>query len=277
MVAKEFERHRYLLEGELLTVREKDLFDKIIFEKTGQLLFEESLLLLSEWLHRYHNKRVILLIDEYDTPIHAAYVGKYYEPMIDFMRNWLSKGFKDNAYLERGVLTGILRIAKESIFSGANNISTFTIFDEAFKDKFGLLESEVSALLENYGLIDKLTEIRQWYDGYRIESCSGIYNPWSVLTCISKNGALSPHWVNTSDNALMKHLIAKGTDDLKTDIEELLRGGIIEKTIEEGIVFSDLEKDSNAIWSLLLYCGYVTIDATPSTVLLAACASLILR
>ena len=264
LVAKEYERHGYLLNGELLTTREKGLYHKILFEEEDGLLLEQSLFLLSEWLHRYHKKRVILMIDEYDTPAHAAYIGNYYDPMIDILRNWISKGFKDNIHLERGVLTGILRIAKESIFSGANNISTFTILSEEFGDKFGLLESEVRVLLEDHDLIDRLSEVSQWYDGYRIGSCGGIYNPWSVLKCIAGEGALSPYWVNTSDNVLMKHLIAKGTDDLKADIEELLRGGIVEKTIEEGIIFPDLEKSPNAIWSLLLYSGYVTIDETPS-------------
>ncbi len=263
LVAKEFEHHQYLLEKDLLTEREKKLFHKVLFEDNDPLLLEESLLLLSEWLHRYHKKRVILLVDEYDTPAHAAYIGKYYESMIEILRNWISKGFKDNTHLERGVLTGILRIAKESIFSGANNISTFTILNESFKDQFGLLESEVKTLLEDYDLISKLSEIRQWYDGYRIGSCGGIYNPWSVLKCIAEMGALSPYWVNTSENALMKHLIAKGTDDLKVDLEELLKGGTIEKTIEEGLLFSNLDKSPNAVWSLLLYSGYVPISATP--------------
>lgn len=264
LIAKEFERHGYLLEENLLTVREKDLYHRILLGTRDQLLLEESLLLLSEWLHRYHKKRIILLIDEYDTPAHAAYVGNYYEPMIDLLRNWLSKGFKDNVHLERGVLTGILRIAKESIFSGVNNISTFTILNESFGDKFGLLESEVEAILADYDLSDKLSDIRLWYDGYCIGSSSGIYNPWSVLKCIAENGALSPYWVNTSDNALMKSLITKGTDDLKADIERLLNGDIVEKTIEEGIIFPNLERSPSAIWSLLLYSGYITLDAAAS-------------
>jgi hypothetical protein len=264
LLAKEFEHHSYLLKNDCLTEREKSIFHKILYEDPDQLLLEESLLLLSEWLHRYHKKRVILLVDEYDTPAQAAYMGKYYDSLIEILRNWISKGFKDNLYLERGVLTGILRIAKESIFSGANNISVFTILNEPFRDQFGLLESEVKNLLENYDLIHKISEIRDWYDGYRIGSCAGIYNPWSVLKCIAETGALSSYWVNTSDNALMKYLITRGTDDLKVDVEELLKGGVIKKTIEEGIIFSDLEKNPNAIWSLLLYSGYVTIDRTPS-------------
>jgi hypothetical protein len=264
VIAKEFERHNYILEKELLTPREKELYHKILSETDDKTLIEQSLLHLTEWLHRYHNKQTILLIDEYDTPAHAAYTGKYYSTFIDFIRNWLSAGLKDNFHLERGVLTGILRIAKESIFSGLNNISTFTILNEEFQDKFGLLKSEVKELLDDCDLSDRLPEIGQWYDGYRIGSCTEIYNPWSVLNCIAKNGALSPYWVNTSDNALMKQLIAKGTDDLKADIEELLRGGSIEKTIEEGIVFPNLEQSPSAVWSLLLYSGYLTLDATPS-------------
>lgn len=263
-IAKEFERHGYLRESEILSDREKDIYHKILSEEDNKTLFEQSLSHLTEWLHRYHKKQVVLLIDEYDTPAHAAYIGKYYNTFIDFVRNWLSAGLKDNFHLERGILTGILRIAKESIFSGLNNISTFTILNVEFQDKFGLLEFEVRELLEQCGLSAQLTEISQWYDGYRIGSCAGIHNPWSVLNCIAKAGALSPYWVNTSDNALMKHLIARGTDDLKADIEVLLKGGIVEKSIEEGIIFPSLDQNPNSVWSLLLYSGYLTIANTPS-------------
>jgi hypothetical protein len=260
-MSTEFERHAYLLEGNTLTSQEKQDYFQVINKEDGKILFENSLLLLSKCLQRYHNKRVILLIDEYDTPAHAAYVGKYYDTLINFIRNWLSAGLKDNTYLERGVLTGILRIAKESIFSGLNNIETFTILDEVFQDKFGLLESEVQGLLENYSLSKKLPQIREWYNGYRVGSCTGIYNPWSVLNCIKRNGALAPYWVNTSDNALVKRLISQGSEDLKSDLEILLQAKTIEKKIEDGIVFTNLEKNPNTIWSLLLYSGYVTLDA----------------
>lgn len=135
--------------------------------------------------------------------------------------------------------------------------------NEELQDKFGLLESEVLVLLKEYGLENRLPEIRDWYDGYQIGSCQGIYNPWSVLKCIAKKGELAPYWVNTSDNALMKQLITSGSDDLKADVEELLKDGIIEKTIEDGIVFSDLKKNPETVWSLLLFSGYLTIAATP--------------
>lgn len=262
VIAKEFERHSAILD--VLKARESELYHQVLSEKDDKALFEQSLLLLTEWLHRHYKKQVILLIDEYDTPAHFAYLGNYYDTFIHFTRNWLSSGLKDNPHLERGVLTGILRIAKESIFSGLNNISTFTLLNREFQDKFGLVESEVRELLQDCDLSQQLSSISQWYDGYRIGSCAGIHNPWSVLNCIAKKGALSPYWVNTSDNALMKHFIAKGTDELKADIEELLRGGVVEKTIDEGIVFPNLEKSPSAIWSLLLSSGYVTIDQTPS-------------
>lgn len=262
LIAGEFRKHRYLLDGEILAEEEKEIFKKIIFNKADRIAIEKSLFFLSEWLHRYSNQRVILLIDEYDTPAHAAYVGKYYDTLIGFLRNWLSTALKDNPYLERGVLTGILRIAKESIFSGLNNVLTFTILDQAFQDKFGLLESEVQDLLEKYNLIEKLPQIKEWYNGYRIGSCDGIYNPWSVLNCIQNNGALAPYWVNTSDNAIIKQLIAQGTEDLKADLAALMKGEVIDLDIEEGVVFSELDQNPSAIWSLLLYCGYLTLDET---------------
>lgn len=263
LIASEFRRHRYLLEGTILAEDEKEIYQKILVNKSDQTIIGKSLLLLSEWLHRYHNKRVILLIDEYDTPAHAAYVGAYYELMINFLRNWLSGGLKDNKYLERGVLTGVLRIAKESIFSGLNNISTFTILNEKFKDKFGLLESEVEPLLQSYGLSEKLSTFRDWYDGYQIGSCKGIYNPWSVLKCIEEQGIFFPYWVNTSDNALIKQLITQGKGYFKADIEELLRGGTIDKKLDDGMIFTELEQSTNSIWSLLLFSGYLTLEATP--------------
>jgi hypothetical protein len=267
VIANEFVRHAYLLEGNFLTADEKELFHLFqnpLSTEVNQTLYEASLLFLMKWLHSYHKKRVVLLIDEYDTPAHASFIGGYYDSFISFLRNWLSSALKDNPYLELGILTGILRIAKESIFSGLNNIETFTILDEAFQDKFGLLEYEVKELLEENNLSHKLEEMKQWYNGYRICSCKNIYNPWSVLSCISKNGSLAPYWVNTSENALMKELIAKGTGSFKADIEQLLKGNSIEKNIDDGIVFSELHQSPNAIWSLLLYSGYLTLQNTPS-------------
>ena len=264
LVATEFRRHKYVLQGDILDQDEKAIYHKYLGEDDDQTLLEQSLLFLSSVLHRFHQKKVILLIDEYDTPAHAAYVGKYYDTLITFLRNWLSSGLKDNKSLEKGVLTGILRIAKETIFSGLNNLRTFTILHVDFQDKFGLTESEVKALLQEYDLVDCHDEMRKWYNGYRIGSCEGIYNPWSVLNCIASRGVFAPYWVNTSDNALMKQLITQGGDEVKADVEVLLKHAILEKTIDEGVVFTTLEQNPDAVWSLLLFCGYLTIEATPS-------------
>jgi hypothetical protein len=264
LIAREFQRHQYLLEGALLGPAEKEEYLRIVRLEVDLPTLDNSLSKLTEWMSRYHQSQVIVLIDEYDSPVHAAYVGGFYEQMIVFLRNWLSGGLKDNAYVKYGMLTGILRIAKESIFSGMNNIATFTLLDEEFQDKFGLLESEVKALLDSHDLSGQLPQIRQWYDGYRVGSCEGLYNPWSVLCCIAKKGKLAPYWVNTSDNALIKRLVTRGDEYLKKEMEGLLNGTGIEKKIDEGIVFPDLEKSSNSIWSLLLFSGYLTIEATPS-------------
>lgn len=261
IMSEEYAKHRYLLEGAILSDEEKGDFLRIIRKECEEALIQRSLLLLSSWLHRYHKQKVILLIDEYDTPVHAAYVGGFYDSLISFLRNWLSAGLKDSPHLKLGVLTGILRIAKESIFSGLNNIVTFTILNAAFQDKFGLLEHEVQDLLRENGLTHNLEEIRQWYNGYRIGTCSGIYNPWSVLTCIAEKGALAPYWVNTSENALVKQLLTRGSDDFKADLEELIQGRTIQKTLDEGIVFSDLETSPASVWALLLFSGYLTLAA----------------
>ena len=262
IISEEFQRHRYLLDG--LGLEEKEYFKVILRKEGDEVQTATSLRLLTHWMHRYHEKPVILLIDEYDTPAHAAYTGGYYDPLIEFLCNLLSDCLKDNPSLERAVLTGILCIAKGNIFSGLNNIRTFTLLNEGFSDKFGLLESEVSELLTSYGLVDKLPLFRQWYDGYRIGSCTGIYNPWSVLNCLAEKGELAPYWVNTSNNALIKQLIAQGGRDLKADFEILLQGGTIAQKIEEGTVFPQLAQGTRAIWMLLLYSGYLTIDEKPT-------------
>ncbi len=263
ILAEEFQRHRYLMEGETLSLEEKGDFLQILRKEANATLYENSLRLLTKWLFLYHKVKVIVLIDEYDAPAHAAYLGKFYRRLIDFLRNFLSGGLKDNSALERAALTGIFRIAKESIFSGVNNISTFSLLHEEFQDKFGLLESEVKTFLAYHGIAEKFSEITQWYNGYWIGSCQKIYNPWSVLNCCAKRGNLLPYWVNSSDNTLMQQCVTQGASELKAEMEDLLQGGSIEKKIEEGFIFTDLEDKPSAIWALLLYSGYLTLDAVP--------------
>lgn len=263
LIEKEFHRHSYLLDGDFLSSKEKKYYNEILDNIASLTDLMRSLLDLTEFLQRYHKKKVIVLIDEYDNPIHTAYINDYYENAIRFFRIWFINGLKDNPFLERAVITGILHIAKENIFSGLNNIKTFTILHENFSDKFGLLEFEVEVLLKDYDLLDRLTEMRLWYDGYRMGTYRDLYNPWSVLNCIYEKGKLMAYWANTSDNALMTKLITEGLMDVQIEIEDLLNGKVIEKRITDNVIFSTLKDKPEVIWSLLLFSGYLTLDSDP--------------
>jgi len=182
--------------------------------------------------------------------------------MIDFMRSLLSSVLKDNPYLQKGVLTGILRIAKESIFSDLNNLGVYTILDLSFQDKFGFTSHEVEQLLGNYNLLDKSKEIKEWYNGYKfgnnaIKSAS-IYNPWSLISCVEKQGMIKPYWVNTSSNLLIKELLLKADRIVKSKLELLLSDQAIIERIDDAIVFQNIQTQETALWSLLLFTGYVT-------------------
>jgi len=258
LISFEYGRHEYILETSILSVKEKEDFASIINEKDNQSLYENSVLNLSVYLTRYHNKQTIILIDEYDAPIHAGYLNNYYSQVIEFMRNFLSAGLKDNSNLAFGVLTGILRIAKESIFSGLNNLEVCSMLSEHYADKFGLLEDEVKNLIAYYCPTVDINEVRAWYDGYNVGT-KRIYNPWSVIN-FAKNKKFDPYWVNTSDNALIKSIIAQSPRDAKEDIESLIAGKKISVQINENIVFQDMEKDACAIWNFFLFTGYLTCD-----------------
>ena len=261
LIAKEFERHRYLLSSSELSDDEKEIFHNILKQQADQANTETSLNYLVTWLRRHHNKKVIVLIDEYDAPIHMAYFHGYYSHIINFMRNWLGGGLKSNTCLERGVLTGILRIAKENIFSDLNHSSNFTMFSEDFSDKFGLLEEEIVPLLKEHGLSDKLTDVRQWYNGYHIGSDS-VYNPWSILSYV-QHKKLKPYWVNTSGNELVKEQLTQKGVFFKEDFETLVLGGTITKLVDEGLIFTSLKNSKEAIWGLLLFSGYLTFASLP--------------
>jgi hypothetical protein len=222
---------------------------------------ELSLKYLIQWLHRYHDKKVIVLIDEYDAPIHMAYFRGYYAHIVNFMRNWLGDGLKDHPSLERGVITGVLRIAKENIFSDLNHASDFTIFSEDFGDKFGLLEEEVFSLLLEYSMGDALKEVRKWYNGYRIGSCS-IYNPWSILNYIQYK-KLQPYWVHTSGNELIKEQLVQKGVFFKEDFEMLILRETITNSVDPRLVFSALKSSKEAIWGILFFSGYLTLAESP--------------
>jgi hypothetical protein len=264
-LAREFLRHRYLLDGETLNSEEKEKFRKILYRKADSILLARSLRLLTRWLSAYHNERVVVLIDAYDTPISAADEGGFYECLAPLMQQWLALALKGNEHLQFGVLMGILPLVQENnMFTGFNNARMFTVLDENFKDKFGFSELEVKSLLAERNLSQKFEEIKKWYNGYQVGSYSDIYNPWSTLNYISGNDIVDGYWVKTSDHNLISDLLAKGSDDLKMDLEELLKGNTIETFIPSGISLSDFQKSNRPVWALLLFTGYLSIDSTPS-------------
>ncbi|MGL4936073.1 MAG: AAA family ATPase, partial [Cetobacterium sp.] len=219
---------------------------------------ENALLTLSAALYKKYEKKVIILIDEYDTPLVTAHSEGYYNEAIFFFRNFLSAGLKGNPYLEFSVLTGILRIAKESIFSGLNNLTVSSLLDSDF-NHFGLTEDEVVELLKYYELEYEVEDVKKWYNGYKFgKSC--VYNPWSIINFASKN-ELNSYWVNTSDNSLIKELLNKNDSKVLDDLKTVFSGNEIEEVVTENIVFSDLD-DADTIWSLMLFSGYLTYSRT---------------
>ncbi|WP_426711458.1 AAA family ATPase [Cetobacterium sp. SF1] len=236
----------------LLLEEEYSKYDLILEDNRGSQ--ENSLLELSKFLYEKYKKKVIILIDEYDTPLVTAHSQGYYEEAIFFFRNFLSAGLKGNPYLEFSVLTGILRIAKESIFSGLNNLAVDTILTNDFK-YFGLTESEVEEMLNYYELNYELEEVKKWYNGYHFGE-ELVYNPWSLVNFASKK-RLESYWVNTSDNSLIKQLLEKNDKKVFEELELIFKGETIWETISENIVFDDLN-NINTIWSLMLFSGYLT-------------------
>ena len=258
VISGEFKRHEMLLKGGFLDTEEQEQFRKIRACECAGHELERSLLNLLTWLERAHGEQVVLLIDEYDTPIHAGYQSGFYEEITSFMRNWLSGALKDHSSLEKGVLTGILRVARESIFSGLNNLEVAGILEAGpFADKFGFTEPEVARLLDSFDLSKKLPEARKWYNGYRFGK-TVIYNPWSILNFIHKQPALpAAHWVNTSSNDLVRDLLESGGAEIREDLEALLAGGSVECEVTEDLPLRDIRGDTEAIWSLLLFSGYL--------------------
>jgi len=256
IISREFERHKYLLE-ESMPSHTAEKYRSILERRASRAIVESSLSFLAELLYNYHNKNVIILLDEYDVPIHAAYSKGYYQDMMDFIRPLLEDAFKDNTFLARGFISGILRVAKEGVFTGLNNLKVCSFLNTEFQDKFGFTESEVNLLLKDQKLTDKACEIKDWYNGYTCGSTK-IYNPWSIVQCADQRGLLKPYWVNTSDNAMVDKLIAYADEGVKRDLEALINHQSVTKEIDEGIVLSDLEYNESSLWTLLMCTGYLS-------------------
>lgn len=214
---------------------------------------------LSGYLYRYYGKKVILLLDEYDTPMQEAYSGGYWSEMMHFFRSLFNATFKDNPYLERAVMTGITRVSKESIFSDLNNLKVITTTSVQYEDAFGFTEDEVDASLREYGLFDRKDEVKHWYDGFKFGGRSDIYNPWSIINYLDERRA-APYWVNTSSNTLVGMLIQQAAGDVKESMETLMCGKTIRTELDEQIVYNQLNQDESAIWSLMVASGYLKVS-----------------
>ncbi|QTA79782.1 AAA ATPase-like domain-containing protein [Desulfonema limicola] len=259
VIYEEFTKHRYLMEGDILFPDEKIFFQKVLERSLSQDECHNALKYLSKCLNRYYNMPVVILIDEYDTPIHAGYAKGYYEEIISFMRNFLSGGLKDNTYLFKGVLTGILRVAKESVFSGLNNLGVYTLLDKEFNTFFGFTEPEAAELLKDYDLSNRYNDVSAWYNGYNFGG-EVIYNPWSILQFTHRTPDIpSPYWVNTADTGMIDQLATEGGRELKEEIGQLLDGNSITKQVYDSIVMKDIEIRGNLLWSFLLFSGYLKV------------------
>ena len=259
LIREVYRKHDFLLVGGSLKEGETELFRRVLAEMTDSEA-AYSLKNLSGYLSGYYGKKVIILLDEYDTPLQEAWVYGYWKEMVELIRGLFNSTFKTNPYLERAVMTGITRVSKESIFSDLNHLNVVTSTSEMYADCFGFTEEEVFAALDEYGMQDKRSEVKRWYDGFTFGKCRDIYNPWSIINYL-KTGRLSTYWANTSSNGLVDKLIREGSVDIKISMENLLKGEHLYKEVDEQIIFDQLDADENAIWSLFLASGYLKAES----------------
>jgi len=260
IIANEYKRHKYLLDGNFLDDQEKEVYTKIMNRDDDLSMKEYSSIIesLSRYLYLHFKKRTIVLIDEYDTPIQHAYLNNYFEDAIDFMRDMLTKGLKGNFYLQKGVLTGIMKVAKESIFSDFNNPDVATLLNYRYSSYFGFTEEEVLSMVKYYKLEEHMPQITEWYDGYLFGDNLRIYNPWSILNYIANHAqGFKPYWVNTSSNEIIKEVLQLNKSESKKNIEKLLNGETIKTSIDEHVVYQSITQTSEASWSFLLHAGYL--------------------
>lgn len=256
LLQEEFGRHSELGNSDRLAKYEKEYFEKVLNGEADEVELSSSLQKLSKMLTVHYNKAPIIIIDEYDTPIQEGYSKEFYDEIVGFMRNFFSGAFKDNSNLSYGFLTGILRIAQESIFSGLNNLAVSSVMDEEYDGYFGFTKQEVGEMLSYYGVSDKADELRNWYDGYFFGS-KEIYNPWSVINYLSKGCLPQAYWVNTGKNEVLEDVLDAATDDISEKLYSLLRGEPVIARIDQNVVYRSLADDPANIYSLLLVAGYL--------------------
>ncbi len=260
-ISEEYKRHRYVLQGEILTADEKARFEAISAIMDDDSLYTDALGFLSMCLAKYHEKNTIILIDEYDVPLENAYFRGFYDEMIDFIRSLFESALKTNPYLEKSVITGCLRISKESIFTGLNNLKVDSVLRTEYGDSFGFTESEVEEMLAYYNLQEELPEVKRWYDGYLFNDIE-IYNPWSIINFVyDRDRKITqfalPYWSNTSSNSIIREMVGEADADAKRDLETLINGGSIEKPVHEDITYGDIHQTQDNLWNFLFFTGYL--------------------
>jgi hypothetical protein len=256
-ITKLYNQFDFLVESDKLNEKEKAFYQEVTAHMENYAAID-SLNALSGYLMKYYGKKVILLLDEYDTPMQEAYVGGYWPEMVAFIRSFFNAAFKTNPCLERAIMTGITRVSKESVFSDLNNLEVVTATSKKYADCFGFTEMEVFSALEEYGMVDQKKQVKYWYDGFTFGKQSDIYNPWSVINFLDK-GKVGAYWANTSSNGLVGKLIREGSPEVKKTFERLIQGESVCMELDEQIVYDQLSVKKNAIWSLLLAGGYLKV------------------
>ena len=256
LLQTEYGRHQELLESERVAAYEKEYFTRVLGGNASEVDLTSALEKLSQMLTEYYEKAPIIIIDEYDTPIQEGYSKDFYDEIIGFMRNFFSGAFKDNKNLSYGFLTGILRIAQESIFSGLNNLTVNSVMDQEYDKYFGFTNEEVHEMLRYYDFLDKETELKDWYDGYLFGN-EEIYNPWSVINYIAKGCIPQAYWVNTGKNEVLEDVLKVATDDITERLYALLQGESVIARIDQNVIYRSLAEDPANIYSLLLVAGYL--------------------
>ena len=263
LIAKEYEKHKIILESNKILQSEKEIFRNIMEQRADQNVYLNSIRTLSDILEKYYEKNVIILIDEYDVPLENAYHEGFYDDMTNLIRSCFESALKTNPSWEFAVLTGCLRVSRESIFTGLNNLKTYSITKNKFSQYFGFTQEEMKEILQTFSLEQYAGTIAKWYDGYRF-GLTEIYNPWSVLNCIDsylQNDmvACEPYWSNTSSNRIVKRLIEESNERTKSMVEELINGTPIQTQIFEDVTYGTIDVNQDYIWSFLLFTGYLKI------------------
>ena len=253
-----YEENEYLLEGDMLGESEKAFYKSVSMDMSDAII-STSLNKLCVFMYKYYGKKVIIILDEYDTPMQEAYMNGYWDELVALTRSLFNSTFKTNPYLERGIMTGITRVSKESIFSDLNNLVVVTTTSNQYNTAFGFTEEEVFTALEEQEISDEKEKVKEWYDGFTFGNKKDIYNPWSIINYL-KFKKYETYWADSSSNGLVNELIRTGSAEIKNTMETLMAGGIVEKNIDEQIVFEQLKTNKDAVWSLLLASGYLRIE-----------------